>query len=268
MKRRKPLFDYLESDIKPDCKDKYGNIPDAFQNFLDHPSVKLNKKLKKEIETKIWNIIESYDRHLEYDLEYHLNDSPIIRAARNKIANSCVKALKDQMNSFEHTFSFDLLYSKRKIYPHKWMTVDKKIKDIFKRYPLIVPLLNYLFNYNRYLRGEDFKRQIKFNDEKIGHKYKSNGKKYEYSTFITDKDFYDEITHKLKCSKRTIQSYLNAFVYMGILSNWRFGNNRWIYADGYFSKYGDRLRKRHFLTEKKHKMELRDLPNYIESKNK
>jgi len=140
-----------------------------------------------------------------------------------------------------------------KWYPRAWMIRDKRIAATIEKYP-IVEILNFIDKESRFKKGQRYKDMVE-----IAHRV-SGGKKHmaqkgprDYASFLVKKDdFYRRISEKVGYSKRYVQKFMQAFCECGILIKLgkvdRHGGM--IYADGYFTQWGDKKVKHRFLKEK------------------
>lgn len=170
--------------------------------------------------------------------------------ARAKVIKDYHSALTETRKIIVKKYRAELHFSGRR-YPQLWMLKDSKIRAMMERYPLFVPLLNFLFDRNRRLKDKKYREMAGFNLRHIPGRCLSNRKylgKYDYATFITDGDFYDEVTTIFDCSEITVKKFLKALCDIKALKKWKWGNN-WIYSDGYFVLWGDKHVKHPFLTK-------------------
>jgi hypothetical protein len=125
------------------------------------------------------------------------------------------QAVKDMLNASNRLRAFildnykdEIEYSKVDVFPRGWMRKDKRIKETLDRYGLLKPLLNHIFNLTRYVRGGELKKMKALNDAVIGAKYSE--KNYDYSSFVTDKSFYDTLEKKFGRKPITMKKYMRA----------------------------------------------------------
>jgi hypothetical protein len=103
-----------------------------------------------------------------------------------------------------------------KWFPRAWMNAENnpQIAQAIERCPSFLPIINYLFDYNRYWSGtyKDERKKMKALADNItgAKRYKGRGGNYVFATFITGQAFYKEICKATGCSKNTIQRYLKA----------------------------------------------------------
>jgi len=147
-----------------------------------------------------------------------------------------------------------------KWYPRVWMLRDKRIAATIERYP-IVEILNFIDKESRFKKGQSYKDMVEIADRVTG------GKKYmapkgpcDFASFLVETDdFYRRIRKKVGYSQVYIQKFMQSFCECGILIKLgkvdRHGGM--LYADGYYTQWGDKLVKHLFLTSEKHKQALR-----------
>jgi hypothetical protein len=171
-----------------------------------------------------------------------------------------------------------VIYSKDNKYPISWMINNVDVMTAFKRYPPLLPILNYIFKLTYKPKGIDREKMIENNKySEVGKKYKSSsGKSWHYTTFITNKPFYTEMSKELDISIPTIKKYIKVLAKMGIfvkLAKVPVEKGRQgeligtLYADGYFAQQkGNKFIKRAFLTREKHLKALKQPLDLNESK--
>jgi hypothetical protein len=135
-------------------------------------------------------------------------------------------------------------------YPYNWMTDDRRINKTLERYPMIVPMLNYLFELNRFTRGDKLGALVEITDTVTGgERYEYQGEYFKYSAIVADQEFYSEMSSALETSDEQLKKYIRVFANSGILK--RLGKIRrgpYIYADGYYGEQPNgKLVKRAFL---------------------
>ena len=227
-----------------------------------------NTEAKDDAKTAFLNTLEQgiidaeKDTRIKYDLD-NIEDEEYVESklffSRSKIVKAHFKYLEEIRAFLYEKYPQELRVSKEK-YPTAWMLSDKpkrqkSIMENIDKYQSFFPLLNYLFEYNRYWRGDELKEMGKRNDKIIGkkHTYKdSKGKKVkrEFATFITDKPFYEVITKDLRISKIYVKKFLQALVDCKILKkHGQVGKIGWLYSDGYYVPAKDNLRKVAYLKD-------------------
>lgn len=174
---------------------------------------------------------------------------------------------------FETGYPEDLQKVRAMWFPLKWMLRDQAIMATFKRYPIILPAINYIHNSTRFPHKdtEQFKRMIQINREVVGRRqYKG---RWDWSSFVSHRQFYNDLrTH---CNERVDKDYsiamykklilkldeIEALKKLGqIKSTGRKGRGGVLYSDGYYTYYGNIIRKHSFLTgTPRRKRFLRDL---------
>jgi hypothetical protein len=181
--------------------------------------------------------------------------------ARSKAVKKFSTALLTTYSDIKDKYGKELRLSKEK-YPTAWMLSDEPVRSIsimqnLKRFPLMFPLLNYLFELTRHVRGYDLNQMIKLTDRITGrkkHVYEnSKGKIVErdFAIFLTNKEFYRKAEKTLGYSEVYIKKFIQAFTACGILKRLgRDGKIGWLYSDGFYTPTQmDRLRKHSFLKD-------------------
>jgi hypothetical protein len=179
--------------------------------------------------------------------------------ARSKVVVDHYEKVLTHLDYVEKNYPTELAWKRKNRYPVGWMNKDPKIKCVLDRFPKLVPLLNFLFNINRYSDTQSLDKN-RMKKLLIGIKYKSSlGEEHQYSTFTTNAKFYEDMTKTLDCSKITAQKYLQELsrieVIIEVGKDSKYGK---IYADGYFMESPDgRKVKRPILTKNRHLKVLR-----------
>ena len=178
---------------------------------------------------------------------------------QSKVVKSTIAAYKHMIKCLEKDFQDELRYRKEDKYllhkyPH-WMMDDVKIVAALKRFQFTLPILNYLWNYNRFTRGDELKEMKSLTEERTGGKIylTEKDKKYTYAIFVTNAEFRKNMSEQIGCSVNYIQQYLMALKKIGVIVKLgKVGREGTIYADGYYIPCpGDKLRKEVFLKNTK-----------------
>jgi len=270
MRERRHQLEILKKRIEEDeAREKRLKLPDPayfFKKFLDTIEERLQEKLDNIGIPPSETEDEAIDRY-----------NFLIRSLVIKGAN---KAFEDGIKHLKEKYKREVFYSKENIFPRKWMTDDRIISTIIDNSPVFIRLINYLYNRNRYSSTFNIKGMVEQADKLTGgrryfeketeEKKKKKQKKrrkegHIYSSFYTDKNFYDEATRATGISKNSIQRYLFAFAEIGIIEILYDGKTRGkLYADGYFAEYNNKLTKHSFIKNTSYiKQGLRNLPRYI-----
>jgi len=206
------------------------------------------------------------DVFVEKDLD-DIDDEEITKfelfKARLIIVKGFYEVLDDVKLYINEQYGRELWFSKEK-YPTAWMMFDEPKRSVsimqnLDRYPIMFPLLNYLFELTRHVRGEKLKQMNELTSRVTGgKKYEytdTNGKpvEREFAVFVTDKQFYRKVTKKFGCSEVYIKKFIQSFTSCGILIRLgRVGRTGWLYSDGYYTPtHMERLRKHAFLKKTK-----------------
>ncbi len=191
------------------------------------------------------------DRKKELEAEFEL--------AKEQILSRWYRSIDPIKYHLESKYHNELKIIRDK-YPMDWMREDNKILKTFKRYPLFIPFLNYLYNETRwYDHGTLTGTWRQTAEKKLGDiRYISDsGKEYEYAIFHTEDHFYAMLTYHLNCTKGYAQKFLQRFNEIGIIKHLgNYKKNIRIYADGYYTPWKERkksrLIKRSFVKKDRH----------------
>lgn len=181
------------------------------------------------------------------------------------------RSLDKLKKSLHQEYPRQFRYSKQNYFPLGWMQNDWRIMLSFEKCPLLEPLLKYLFNQNRYLRGEELKALVERNDRVTGGKkyeYRRTGKfrKPNYASWVNDKGFYTKVTKSLGCSERNCRRYISAFYENGIIVKLGKVGRGTLYADGYYVEEEAGTRKFPFIRRTKHFIQVfRDFSRIMKS---
>jgi predicted transcriptional regulator len=207
------------------------------------------KELLKQVIQILDDRIEAEERiQLSRLKEHNAECEPYdMLLARAPVVKDFYFALSKAKEYIEKEHQKELRFSKRDIFPYKWMLKNKGIESTLNKCPLICPLLNYLHNKNRYIKGEEFSG-MKENNRLYLDGARHNDK-HEYSTFVGNQAFYEELAVELEVSVPTIKKHFQALCEAGILKKWKKGRV-WLYADGYFVETSSNSKtKRPFLKD-------------------
>jgi len=191
---------------------------------------KIFEEFKAGFKEAVEETIASYSDSDYDEQEYQ------IKRTQNRIVREFFEIEKEYNQAgglIKENYSNEYNQIKKDIYPRDWMLKDKKINRTLKRFPKMIPILNYIFNYTRYWRKEEYKNMVSINLEMNTGKHKG---KYEYATFLATKNFFNEMGKEIGCSAPTIKKYFKAFCNAGIFimfSQYKRYNGM-IYCDGYF----------------------------------
>jgi hypothetical protein len=212
----------------------------------------LNNRIKKAEE----NATSEYSLN---NIDY--NDGNGAEYVESKLLIARATAVKDFTNTLAKTYrdiiekyNEEMNSSREEIYPRNWMNKDDRIKTTFKKYPLLVPLLNVIDRESRGVRGNDYRKMVALTNivtkKKKFECLDSQGKvvKRNWAVFVANKDFYGIFRH----SKNNVQKHIQELCKWGILVKLgRTKNGGMLYADGYYTQWDDKLVKHNFLKENK-----------------
>ena len=171
------------------------------------------------------------------------DDKEVLFLARSK----CIKQLFTKFNEgqriINHKFHKELNFSKENIFPKKWMTTDKKINTNLERFPLLILIMNEIFNRNRRANRNEIEEMLKLSG---GHMITRGDNQHPASVFVADKALYQEIAENIGFSPRTVQKYIRHILNnkLGIFETVRsLRHNQQVVCDGYFNlKSGTRVK--------------------------
>jgi|GEM_PF-4251453 len=179
-----------------------------------------------------------------------------LHSFKSKVIKSALAAHKQMITFIEKNYRKEIQFSRADKYildeSPVWMMKDEKIVQNLERFPFTIPILNYLWNYNRYTRGKELQDMSSLTKAVTGGEKHITGKnkKYEYATFVTDAEFYKNMSDKIDCSKNYLQKYLIAFNKIGVIKKLgNVGRNGTLYTDGYYVPYDTTFRKQVFLKD-------------------
>jgi len=219
-----------------------------FQSQLDQ-RITLESKIVEKNFRENYGLFDGEPNELQEDFDRWLFD------AKAKIVKACLAAHQEAIKKINEDYQRELKYRKADKYllyeDPKWMMKDEVIVNNLVRFRFTIPILNYLWNINRYTRGEALKEMFDQTRKVAGQvKHKTdNGKLYRYATFVSNDAFYKKMASKIGCSKNYIQKYFIELMDIGILKKLgNVGRDGTLYADGYYIPYGDnQYRKEVFL---------------------
>jgi len=210
-----------------------------FKQTLDARILRSEQEVRSWLKDKFGDVYSDDENSSKWD-HYIFN-------ARSKTAKELAETIDRLGDIHRQEFKRELSYSKDERYPMNWMLNNKGIAKTLDRYPLVVPLLNHIFNLNRRLRGEDFKAMVQLTDKITGGEKFG---KHEFASFVADKAFYIKVESELDITQITIQKYMQSLCNCGIIQ--KLGKIRqggMLYSDGYFVPWRNRHRKASFLKE-------------------
>ena len=224
------------------------------QDYANHKGMLEQRILlcKKEVEED--EFFANIEDHPERMDDYNVS----IFRERSKVIKANLAAHEKMIKFIKKEYPNEIKYSKEDRYILEidpvWMMKDERILERLKHFEYTVPILNYLWKYNRGIRGKELKEIIAFTEKKTKRKHINlkSGKKYEHAIFITNKEFLNEMCEAVGCSVIYIQKYLTALCKIGIIEKLgNDGRNGTVYADGYYVPYDDKCYKKPLLTNTK-----------------
>jgi hypothetical protein len=208
-----------------------GAVPPASTQLSLYGGNKMDEEL-----TKLYNTFKAQITDEEQEIDNEISDTPKNEEARahfktnaqRRIVNRYADLLEIIKKEYAHVYK-----KKKSHYPENgfvWMQRDKRIKANLETFR-IIDILNFLYKYNRRLRGQAYKDMVALADGK-----KHNGK-HDYSSFVVDAKFYDKATKAIGLEKITLQKYFQHFCHGGILiQGKKIDTGGMIYSDGYFTE--------------------------------
>jgi hypothetical protein len=241
--------------------------------FRDHQPGGKNVHDGERFEERLLSILNSAIKWEEESVTEEkgldlINNKEIVKdelfLARSRVVKAFNSAIEGIQKHVLENHKRELFYSKKNMFPTKWMENDKRIAETLDKYPFTLPILNYLFNLNRRGYGGEIRSKMLQLFEKVGgKKFEKNDAKRrfverELSIFKTDKEFYAEAAKAVECSEIYCKRYIRALKASGIiLFVGKDGRNGSVYADGYYVPHKQGYRKVPLLTAKMKKA-LRD----------
>ena len=173
--------------------------------------------------------------------------------ARSKAVKTFSKDLQRSLQYLKKEYRKELNFSKENVFPRDWMKKDMKIrviigykdkkdsrKDVKPRYPLFIPLLNYLHNLTRGTKPANdvvyrCTSKLMINGYPFDAHKTDTVDDYQISAFVTDRDFHKAISNDLGYAEITIKKHIRGMLHEGLL--YKLGNvgNAQLLCDGYFA---------------------------------
>jgi len=234
----------------------------AYKDYKDYLCSIVNE-LKQNVEKDIddlhaWQLDENRSRRFEQYRETTDDEKKEIIAAKNKQLRKINLAVKGLYKDVATAFPKDV---RERPFPRDWMLDDPRIKEVLKRFEYLCPIMNFIFHYNKRIRGEEYDKMVVLAD-RLTNKEKYNG--HDFSLISVNRIFYDKITKAVKLGEDAIGKYLKELCNRNILNKVGrdFNNNSraMCYLDGYFVKDAQGYHQKYsFLKETKEwKEELRN----------
>lgn len=113
--------------------------------------------------------------------------------------------------------------------------------NIIVKYSYFSAIMNFIDKLTRYLKVEEYDKMVAlYKTATDGRKYlhPDSKKKYQYASFLVNREFKDKISKELGCSISTIEKYIKAYCKAGILKMFgQHGSHGGVlYSDGYYIK--------------------------------
>jgi|APSaa5957512622_1039677.scaffolds.fasta_scaffold08538_5 hypothetical protein len=217
-------------------------------------------KNKNEFNVKEWvdeSINDEVDQaRIDFDIDEITEADPeegakLLLKARSKAVKAFSKELERSLQYLRKAYERELNYSKEDVFPRDWMMRNKGITRIIgdkengvkAQYPLLIPLLNCLYNLNRGTKAAQLAENMIYNcTEKLmiyGHPFDSHNNPtddYPLSTFVTNGRLYKTIAKELDCSEISVKKHIRGMLQAGLIYNLgKNGRNGRLLCDGYFA---------------------------------
>ena len=204
-------------------------------------------KEKNEFEIEIDEYINDAVELDDFTYEDPVEQEKHVLYVRSKAVKELLKDYENSVKYIKRNYKKELNFSKENRFQSmNWIKKNKGIQKNLERYPLLIPLLDYLFNMTR--RGITQKRI----DEMyaLTGTQKLNGN--PYACFVADDGFYTKITKTLNISKRQAQRYLKGLESIDAIRILRkLEHNIKVYADGFYTPYMNGYKKDPLLIDDK-----------------
>lgn len=212
------------------------------------------------------NLLDLILREIKGKYQQIKDNAPFGDEETFKERSELVKGAYDAIGKAQHylkaEYKDELKYSKGDRFPYNWM-LKGEVHNVIESCESFIPFVNAIHNRTRFPSKQKWAFNKMIAEQKRFIPQRLYLQDHTFSTFLTNKDFYDEMTKDTHLSKNTIQRYVAAFREMEIYKELYRGKNKGsLYADGYYTKYNDKLQKHSFVTKAK-KDELLLLPDLI-----
>lgn len=256
-KRRHPLRSGPQQDkpfpktkvLTPDDSDDVEPLikPELFDQKESLLARREDAKSPTDFKTALNNLINESISDSESEAKYKFPDADAcdqIVIARSVIVKDIHRALTHELSRLNKEFEHELLISRDNVFPRKWMIEDSQIKMTMKRCPLLMPLIDYLFNQNRRIKKEKLKEL-----QEMAQHQTHNG--HPVSCFLTDAEFYRQTAKALNCSEGTIKRYIKNLVDANLLHPlFRLEHNVRVIKDGFYTPFiENKLRKQSLIKD-------------------
>ena len=185
----------------------------------------------KEIDEYIIESVEQDDITFE-DPEKQKKHALFVRS---KAVKDLLKDYEKAVKHIKRKYREELNFSKEKRFElMNWIQRNHGIQKNLESYPLLIPMLDYLFNMRRRgIRQKHIDEMDNLADQK-----KHNG--HPFSCFIADTPFYRGMEKALNISKRTAQRYIKGLIAIGAIREIKnLEHNQKVLADGYYTPFDD-----------------------------
>ena len=189
----------------------------------------------KEIDEYINEAVEQDDITFEDPEEQRKH----VLSIRSQAVKGLVKDYEQSIKYIKQKYKKEINFSKENRYQSmNWIQRNHGIQKNLESYPLLIPMLDYLFNMRR--RGITQKRIDEM--DMLSDQRKHNG--HPFSCFIADTAFYQKLEKALNIKRRTAQRYIKGLIAIGAIREIKnLEHNIKVYADGYYTPFDNRFVK-------------------------
>ncbi|WP_408998316.1 hypothetical protein ACJ77P_11665 [Syntrophus buswellii] len=226
-----------------------------WSNFKDQFLAEHIENSRLEFGIKTGNALENDEESFENE-----SQKDTLKHFRTKANTDFAKFVSKKLDEFIEECKSNGEIWQKDAYPYnrKWIVNDSKIKEIIKRYPKLLDIINFIDKEGKH--DDSIKVE---NWSTFEAKTKNGVEIRKWSHVIVNKDFFRRAEEALGISQKTMQKYLQAFGDIGILDmvgQLQTHNRAMLYIDGYFRKVDTlgRWKKDRILNQKDHLQALRN----------
>ena len=190
----------------------------------------------QEIDAYILEAVEQDDVKFEDPKKQATHELYLRSKAVKGLVRAYQKDYEARLHYIKQRYKKEINFSKenrfQKMAIDGWIKRNHGIQKNLESYPLLIPMLDYLFNQRR--KGI---RQKHINEMSIlsDHR-KYNG--HPFSCFVADNSFYLKMEKALNKKRRTIQRYIKGLIAIGAIREIKnLEHNIKVYADGYYTPF-------------------------------
>ncbi|MBN2034919.1 MAG: hypothetical protein JW836_16765 [Deltaproteobacteria bacterium] len=153
---------------------------------------------------------------------------------------ACEKIMNEYRRDYPEAY-LSVLRNRQIYFPRAWMREYKRggrypIAETFQKYPLLIPILNAMFDHNRRWKehSRNFQKMVSECEKVTGGK--KHGKNF-YSSFVVDKEFYETLAKGVEAKTDYVKKHFLGLVEAGVYRKLgSFDRKVSVYSDGYFQK--------------------------------